>query len=142
LRKHHTKKRKARMNKRLFLTSVLVGSTVLFAGCKQTTPSSAVTPTTAPSEPKEMSVEKIKDIADATKAGKPIQCTSVDKKTGYRSDTVISAKDFKMTLRAESANNKVSRVISDGKVMYNWDETTKKGTKLTLSDPAEMQKSV
>lgn len=130
------------MNKKLLL-SVTASAALIFAGCKQSPSANNTTPTATatPATPEEMSVDEIKKLSEATKAGKPIKCTTLHKTTGDRSESIISASDFKMSIKSEIVSTKqITRVLSDGKTIYNWDEATKKGTKIAISDPEEMKK--
>lgn len=127
--------------KKLFFASTLISTTLFLSGCKQTAPTSQTpTPTAVPETANEMSMSDMKAIAEASVNGTPVSCMMTHKTTGKK--TALLYQNTKLNMRAEGEDNKITRIISDGQVMYTWDESTKQGTKLSFPDPEEMKKQV
>ncbi len=131
--------------KKLILFAVVVGSTILLAGCGLTkSPAQQVEDAVknkveekvneAKNEIQDRTEQKAENIKNAIMGGKAQKCTLKGPDEAVQAEFYTDGKGkmyMSYSIKDDSGKERVTKMISDGKKIYGWDATTKKGTVIT-----------
>lgn len=113
------------------------------AGCLPQ-PTAPAMPAPAESQPSpaaqtEGSGMSLSQLAASLVPGAAYSCTFVSVDNAQTMNYVIQDKKVSMSTQGGQDGNPKSRFIADGQMVYVWDPETKKGTKMKMLSPEEMQ---
>lgn len=114
--------------------SILSISCLTLVGCNRLMPQS-----NQPQSAKQQ-LSQAQEIGQAMKNGTPLKC-QIENAEGNKMEYLIKGQKMKMTgnmLAMGQAKSATGAMISDGEMIYIWDETTKEGFKHPLPDPNEL----
>lgn len=129
------------MTKTLTLV-VLPVLVVTLAGCLP----QGATPTPTPTATEETTQNQdqgtgvsLTQMAAGLVPGAAYTCTFESVDNSQTMNYIIQDKKVSMSMESTTAGNPQSRFITDGEMVYIWDPETKKGTKMKMMTPEEMQ---
>lgn len=131
--------------KKLILFAVVIGSATLLAGCGLTkSPAQQVEDAVknkveekvneAKNEIQDKTEQKAENIKDAIMGGKAQKCTLKGPDGTVQAEFYTDGKGkmyMSYSIKDDSGKERVTKMISDGRKIYGWDATTKKGTVIT-----------
>ncbi len=109
--------------------------TIALAGCKQTVTPSAQIETQTEAQ----MAGEFESVAGAIQAGRPVSCTMTKKGDNTVMTYFLKGQKMKMSGFGSTGASTTGMMISDGRTIHTWDETTKKGFTMTLPEDQNIE---